>query len=418
MPHPTPPPTDKATTPHGTLGGPFVLRLGIANLGLFAALMTPVILTMTLRVEQVTPHDRERTLGLVLGVGAVVALLANPLAGRLSDRSRSRHGRRRPYLVGGALLGGLGLLVVTLAPNTPTLLAGWCLAQVGYNCAFAALLATIPDQVPRDDRGKASAAVGVSMTLGVTLAVLFAGAVPVPVGLLAPALLALATLGLFAHRLPDQVPDDDPGPFSARAFLGGLAFHPRRHPDFGWAWLTKFLVLLGGTAPLTYIALYVPHQLDTTASEAAGTVSLLLAASALVNASSAALGGWISDRLRRRKPLVIAGGLTIATGLATLIGADALPGLILAQLVLGIGAGLFGAVDTAMITEVLPDPDNPAKDLGVVNIANALPQSVMPLMAPVLLSVGTHPNYALLFGTSAACALLGSVLVTRIRTAR
>ncbi|KAA5831157.1 hypothetical protein F1721_20590 [Saccharopolyspora hirsuta] len=110
----TAPPDVPRSAPRG-----FVLRLGLANLGLYSALLTPVVVTMALRVAEVAPQHKESTLGLVLGVGAVLAMIANPLFGRLSDRTRSRFGRRRPWLVGTAAVAALlGALLVTRIKGT------------------------------------------------------------------------------------------------------------------------------------------------------------------------------------------------------------------------------------------------------------------------------------------------------------
>ncbi|MDK1473952.1 MFS transporter [Streptomyces sp. 549] len=397
----------------------YVPLLGAATLGLYTALMTPVVLTLALRVAEVAPDNKEAVLGLVLGVGAVFALVANPAAGRLSDRTRSRYGRRRPWLVGGVAGGVLGLAVIALVPSVPALVLGWSLVQTSFNAVYAALLATIPDQVPPDGRGRASGAVGAGVTAAVLVGAGIVALVPdLRAQLLLPVVLTVVLVGWFARSLRDQRPADAPQPFSVREFLTSFVFDPRRHPDFGWAWLTKFLVVFGAVAPMTYLVYYVPFLLDSTPARTAGTVAGLVALNFALQALTAFAGGWISDRTGRRKPFVIASGLVVATGLAMLAAAPDLTWLAVALAVTGIGGGLFYAVDLALITEVLPDPDNPAKDLGVVNIANALPQSLMPMIAPAVLLTGGGDNYTLLFALAAASAALGSLLVTRIRSAR
>ncbi|MFI8992698.1 MFS transporter [Streptomyces sp. NPDC053542] len=397
----------------------FVLRLGLANFGLYSALLTPVIVTMALRVADVAPHNKESVLGLVLGIGAVLAVIANPLFGRLSDRTRSRFGRRRPWLVGGLLGGLLGLAVIAFIPAVPALVIGWAVVQTSFNAVYAALMATIPDQVPEAARGSASGAVGTGLTAAVLagsgIAALSSDA---RVMFLLPAVLTVVLVGWFVWKLDDRAPADAPEPFSAKEFLGSFVFDPRRSPDFGWAWLTKFIVMFGSVAPMTYLAYYLPFRMGVSAAATASTVAVLVAAGYAVQSVTAAAGGRVSDRFGRRKPFVISSGLVVAAGLALLAFAPDLTWIIVAQCVMSVGGGLFYAVDMALITHVLPDPDNAAKDLGVVNIANALPQSLMPMIAPFLLAIGGGGNYPLLFGVAAAAALVGSVLVTRIKGAR
>ncbi|MEU6113468.1 MFS transporter [Streptomyces sp. NPDC047117] len=412
-----------ATRPAGSVGPApdtaprgFVLRLGLANFGLYSALMTPVIVTMALRVADVAPHRKEAVLGLVLGVGAVVAVIANPLFGRLSDRTRSRFGRRRPWLVGGVLGGLLGLTVIAFVPSVPALVAGWALVQAAFNAVYAALMATIPDQVPEAARGSASGAIGTGLTAAVLAGSGIAAVTSDPRAMfLLPAVLTVVFVGWFVLRLADRPPAEPPEPFSPREFLASFVFDPRRSPDLGWAWLTKFLVIFGSVAPMTYLAYYLPFRMGLSAAATAGTVALLVAGGYAVQSVMAAAGGWVSDRFGRRKPFVVAAGIVVAAGLALLALAPDLTWIVVAQLVMSVGGGLFYAVDMAMITQVLPDQANPAKDLGVINIANALPQSLMPMIAPFVLATGGGENYPLLFGIAAAAALAGSVLVTRIK---
>ncbi|MER5391974.1 MFS transporter [Saccharopolyspora sp. NPDC002686] len=409
----TPPEADRSA-PRG-----FVLRLGLANLGLYSALLTPVVVTMALRVAEVAPQHKESTLGLVLGIGAVLAMVANPLFGRLSDRTRSRFGRRRPWLVGGVVGGALGLCMIAFLPSVPALVIGWAITQCSFNAAFSALMASIPDQVPESGLGRASGAIGTSLTGAVLVGSgIAAFTSDLRVMLLLPAVLAVGLVCWFAATLPDRTPAGAPQPFSVREFLGSFVFDPRRAPDFGWAWFTKFLVMFGSVAPMTYLAYYVPFRMGLDAAATAGLVAALVAGGYGLQAATAALGGWLSDRTGRRKPFVMVSGLIVAIGIGLLAAAPGLSAIVVAQLVISVGGGLFYAVDTALITHVLPDESSRAKDLGIVNIANALPQSLMPMIAPFVLAVGGGQNYPLLFGIAAAATLLGALLVTRIKGTR
>jgi MFS family permease len=116
---------------------------------------------------------------LVAGVGAFLAVIANPLFGRLSDRTTSRLGMRRPWLLGGSVTGVLGLLVIALSNTVPGILIGWCIAQVAFNATLAALTAVIADQVPSKQRGTVSGFVGIAQGVdilaGVAIAQIFTG---------------------------------------------------------------------------------------------------------------------------------------------------------------------------------------------------------------------------------------------------
>ncbi|HEY0694859.1 MAG TPA: MFS transporter [Kribbella sp.] len=91
--------------------------------------------------------------------------LANPFFGKMSDRTSSKLGMRRPWMAIGLVVGPLGVLVVALAPNIPVVLLGWCIAQVFFNALPAAMVAVLPDQVSVVQRGQVSGVLGVCVPI-------------------------------------------------------------------------------------------------------------------------------------------------------------------------------------------------------------------------------------------------------------
>ncbi|MFJ2114863.1 MFS transporter, partial [Streptomyces sp. NPDC087850] len=224
--------TGPAATPPG-----FVPKVFLAQFGLFGALMTPVLVTMALRVAEVDPDNKTSSLSLVLGVGAIFALIANPLVGRLSDRTTSRLGRRRPWLIGGVVGGLTGLALIAFVPSIPVILLGWIITQICYNASLATLQATVPDQVAHRDRGKVSGALGVALTLAIVVSATLAGQVAdARVQFLVPAVLAIVLVGCFAVTMEDKPLATAPEPFSVKEFAGSFWTNPVEHRDFGWAW--------------------------------------------------------------------------------------------------------------------------------------------------------------------------------------
>ncbi|MFI0450480.1 MFS transporter [Actinomadura sp. 6N118] len=415
-------PAQKATdTPDTSEASPrgFAVLLAVANLGLWIPLIPPVLVTLHLRLEDLDAANKERNAGIVLGVGAFLALVGNPLAGRLSDRTASRFGRRRPWLIGGMAGGTAGIAVVALVPSLPAILLGWCLAQLSFNATLAALAATIPDHVPVERRGSMSGILGFSQIIAIAAGVGLVAALPgIAAKFLVPAVLGTVLVTTFALLLPDRRLAEPATPFSLREFAGTFWVNPRNHPDFGYAWLTRFLVSFGVFAPLTYLAFFLPDRVGIAEDDVDKTVALLVVIALGCTAVTSVLGGWLSDRAGRRKPFVIGSGVVLAAGIGLLAPATSLPQVIAAQIVLGIAGGMFLAVDMALITQVLPDPETTAKDLGVINIANTLPQSLAPAAAPLFLAIGDDKNYPAFYGFAALCALAGAVFVTRIKGVR
>ena len=411
----------------------WVALLALASVGLWAGFFGPIQVLLAQQAESLDAADKEQVLALVTGVGALVSVICNPLAGAFSDRTTLRAGRRLPWLVGGALGGAVFLVVLSVAPNVPVMLLAWCGVQATLNAMLAATTAMIPDQVPVDRRGRIGGIAAVAQTVGVVAGTGIAAATgSIAAGYLAIAVFLLVLAAPFAFSSRDAtLPVEARSPFVLRTFVASFWISPRIHPDFGWAWLTRFLVNLGNALGLLYLLYFLQDVLGYTSDQAEDRVFLLTAVYALTLVLTTVVFGAWSDRLGRRKVFVIWSGL-VSGGAAALLGiGQSWPAALAAAVVMGCAYGIYTAVDFALITQVLPTATDRAKDLGVINIANALPQVLAPVLAGVLLavveasgglvesdgdrfSVGYFAVYFLAFLAS----VLGSVFVTRIRGVR
>jgi MFS family permease len=200
-------------------------------------------------------------------------------------------------------------------------------------------------------------------------------------------------------------------PLRVGAFLRDFWVDPRTYPDFGWAWFTRFLVHVGNALGLVYLYYFLDDAVGHDDPE--GGVFLLTLLYSLASVATALLAGKASDRVGRRKPFVTTSGVVMAVATALLALVPVWPVVVGAAVVLGAGFGVFIAVDYALMTEVLPRADDAGRDLGVINIASALPQVLAPAVAaPVVTVLGGYP---VLYGLAAASVLLGALLVRRIR---
>ena len=382
-------------------------------LGLFSAWFGPIQVLLGLQASQVAPGHKEATLSLVTGLGALVSTLGNPVFGALSDRTTSRFGRRLPWIAGGLALGAVGLVVLASARGVAGMVVGWCLVQAFLNATFAALNASIADQVPVERRGLVSGLIGVAQTAGLVAGAGLAAAVgSTRTGYLVLAVLVVAlglphVLGARDLRLPGA-----PRP-TLRHVMAGFVPPLRRYPDFGWAWLTRFLVNLGNSTGTLYLLYYLMDAVGMEADKATTGVFILTGIYALTVFGSTVIGGVWSDKVGRRKPFVIAA--SIVTGLASLDLAltQNWVGAVVGAVILGIGFGAFTSVDFALVTQVLPSSGDAARDLGIINIASAGAQVLAPVLAaPVVTHLG---GYTTLYVMAAVVCLLGAACVLRIR---
>ncbi|MET0132026.1 MAG: MFS transporter, partial [Kibdelosporangium sp.] len=384
--------------------------LFFANLGLWLAFYAPIQILLPQQAELLAGAGKELVFGIVTGVGAAVAVVANPLVGLLSDRTTSRFGRRHPWTVLGAVAGAVGLVVLASAGNVVVMVLGWCLAQAGLNGMLAALLSAIPDRVPVAQRAKTGGFVGISQMLGTVLGAVLVTELVTSLsgGYLACAAVVLVGAAGFVLFTRDTVL---PKERTARTKLH-LWVSPKQHPDFARMWACHFMVNLGNALGTFYLLFFLADVVKRADPE--GSLLILMGMYGAALAVGALLTGWLSDRSGRRKRYVqIAVVLMAGAALVLVVLQTWLGGLIAAPL-LGAGFGMYWAVAIALLTQVLPAAADRAKDLGVVNIASSLPQVIAPLFASVVLgSLGGYPG---LFAASAVATLIAGYYVTRIRT--
>src|SRR4051794_30535272 len=406
--------------PTKEVGPKFVWALVIAQFVFFVALLGPAIIGIGVKVQSIVPGpEKAPALATVAGFGALFAVIGNVLFGRLSDRTTSRWGRRRPWIVAGTVVMTAAFAVMALGQSVPIVTAGWCLAQLGANATLAPFIATISDQVPKFQRGSVSALLGIAQNVGILggtyLAQLFKDQLVVL--FVVPSIFAIGAMLLFAIILPDQHLTIRPPKMTAEEWISTLWVNPVKHPDFALAWLSRFLITLATFMFTTFRLFYLRDELGLAESDAPAAVSLGVLIYTIALVASGWIAGRISDRTGRRKFLVAGSTLLFAAGIVLLAFVDTVSGFYMVEAVLGVAYGIYVGVDLALVVDVLPNPDDSGKDLGVFNMANALPQTVAPVIGAALLTVGSanNQNYDLLLYTAGVAGLIGALVVLPIK---
>jgi MFS family permease len=414
-------PTDTNHSSVTRVGWGFIALYTLSYTGGSLLFLAPLLVSLALKVNDLVGIEAApRNLALVTGVGSLLAIVANPLFGRLSDRTTARMGMRRPWILMGLGVGTIGILIVATAPTIGVVLVGWCICQVFFNCTLAAQAAVLPDQVPTSQRGVVSGMLGLCVPVASVAGTYLVQAFDQSLLLMftMPCLIGGAAIVAFVSRLQDRrlSPEDKP-PWSLRELAATFYVNPRRNPDFAWAFLSRFLMVTAYAFLVTYQAYYLIAQLGTAEVEVPHQVYLgtLVQSMALVAASPVA--GRLSDRSGRRKPFVIVAAAIYGAALFVIAAADGFNGYLLGMVISGIGFGTYMAVDLALVVDVLPDASNAAKDLGVLNIAGALPFAVAPASAPALLALG-NGSYGFLYTVAGASALLGAAALMPIKGVR
>ncbi|WP_432180677.1 MFS transporter [Streptomyces sp. NBC_00063] len=378
----------------------------------------PAVLLANL-VADVDPTHKSTSLGIISAIGAFGAMLANPIAGALSDRTYGRFGRRAPWMAGGALLGGLSLIALGLGNNLLWIGVAWTLAQIFLNGLQAPLTAVIPDRTPEKRRGVFSSAAGLAQMLGavggIAVAAGFADALGLGFAVFGVLVVIGTAIFLVLNKEPAATaPQGDA--FRLKTFLAGFWVSPRRHPDFAWAFAGRFLLVLGYYCISSYQLYILDDYLDLTRDRANDLVPLLSVAMLPGMIAMIVISGPWSDRVGRRKPFVIASSIGMAVALALPLILHSEASMFAYAVVVGCAFGMYMAVDTALMTQVLPRPDDAAKDMGVLNIANALPQALAPAVAAGV--IGVLGGYRSLFVAAVVLVALGALSILPIRTVR
>ncbi|MET4704859.1 MFS transporter [Frigoribacterium sp. UYMn621] len=426
----TTPALDRSTTdstvqlfgePKRQVSGGWIALFAIAWLGVWMAQLTPIQLLLPAQVEaQLSATywvDKVVAFGIVSGIAGVFALVTFPLTGALSDRTTSRFGRRRPWILGGALVFAAALVLLGLQQSLVGIGIFWSLALIGFCVLTAALTAVISDQVPVGQRGFVSGWISAPQAIGTILGVLLVVVLVLSqvAGYTLVAVLLVLLVLPFVLRIPDAVlPRSARSPLTLKGLIAGFWISPRQYPDFGWTLASRILVNFGnafGTSLLLYFlqdGLRVEHADDV-------LLVLILIYMIFVVLASLVLGR-LSDRLGRRKAFVFAAAALQGVAALMLAFVPLLGVAMVAAGILGLGYGCFLSVDQALATQVLPDAHTRGKDLGIMNIATAVPQAIAPLIGAFV--VAALAGFQGLFVLSALAALLGALAVLPIRSVR
>jgi MFS family permease len=418
--------------PTERVGFRWILGLTLASLGMWMATQTPLQVMLALQLQDITPQHKIVALGVVTGVGAIGSGLATPVVGALSDRTAhggrlgrfSRFsGRRHRWTLVMVLLAAACLVLLGQQGTVAGVAVLWFAFSVFQNGEFASLSAAIPDHVPVRQRATVAGWVGMPIALGLVLGTIFVVDVlgqHLVSGYITLAVLMVLLALPFVLFTPDHpLAPADREPFSWRRAAASYWISPREHPDFGWAWLTRFLASLAialGTLYLLYFLRDAVHyaRLFPGQTAADGLLILIVIYTVCVVIASV-IGGMISDRRDRRKMMVTVSGLLMAAAALLLTFWETWPSALGAAVLYGLGYGCYIAVDQALITQVLPKATDRAKDLGIINIAIVCPSAIGAAIAAPLVSLAGYPS---LFAATAVVAIAASIGVWRIKSVR
>nr|WP_300337913.1 MFS transporter [Actinomyces sp.] len=364
---------------------------------------------------------RAKSISLMMSIGSLFTLFAQPVIGVISDRWRSRLGRRAMWIVMGAIGGAIFMVGLRYSSTIAMLTLFWTVGQVSLNTMQAPLSTTVADRVPQDKVGLVSGLSGIGMMLGFTGGNIVAGILFNVLGLDTYFVFALGVvIGalLFVTFAKDRSSKDlEVEKFDWISFFKGYAV-PLRDHDFRWTWIARFFMFFGYTAISNFVLYILQSHLQPalSASEANTTFATLSSAALPGQLLMMLVAGRWSDKVGCRKPFVIGSSVVIAALMALPLLFPTLPVFYVFFIGMAAAYGMYMAVDTALFIDVLPDPEAAGRDLGVANVATNIGQMLAPMVAGQVVAVTA--GYDALFIMSVASVVIAALAIIPVRKIR
>lgn len=388
---------------------------------LWAGMITIVIQQMV--QQMVGEAKKDLYLGVTLGVGALVSTLVCLIVGTMSDRSRWAMGRRRPYIIFGTLLSIPAILWLAQVKSIPLLILDFCLIQLWVNAATSPYQAVVPDMVPKERQGTASAYMGVANLLGQLGGLWMCKTlVDKPGGLWSimvwfSVLLTVCML-YTVWKLPERSAADNSAPHVG--LIGTLResfqINRREYPDFMRLISSRFMINMGFYTCTEFLLYYVAGTLKApNPGDVTGLILIISTVSGLIGSFPA---GILSDRLSKKSVIYASNAIT-AVAVLCFIFTNAVTFAYAAAFVFGIGLGAFLTVDWAFATNLLPERDE-AKYMGIWHISFTVPQVVAPLVGGVVayyikMHCGPALAYRVVFMVALVYFAIGTTMIHSIR---
>lgn len=404
-------PLDKVTI--ARFGAGFIIFgvLWMSGLGIVSAVLLPMHYKT---IEGVNP---DALIGIVNAFTAVASLIANLMFGNFSDRSRSRFGRRTPWILFGAVLGGVTLFLTGTTHNAVLLTIFYCACMFGLNCMIAPMVAILSDRVPSGIRGTMSAFYGAGATIGSPIGTML-GALfiknLIPGFAVAGVLMFLggvvSMLIMPKEESADFLPKDEGSLKDVLVSFRPPAFHGAH--DFYKAFVGRFCMLVSYQMIAVYQLYIIQNYIGQSVDESAVTVSVVSMIMMVMSLVGSFISGPVSDIIGRRKVPVVVASVLFAIGIAIPWVFPSSMGMYLFAGIAGLGYAVYSAVDQALLVDVLPNKEEAGKDLGILNMATTLGQMCGPIVMSALV-VNLGYNFA--FPTSIALAIIGCFFIMAIK---
>lgn len=355
------------------------------------------------QVQQIVGRERkELFLGILMFPSSLVNMITPPVSGLISDRSTLKLGRRRPLMILGTIISVIMCLfcaiftfpwkIQSFELGFTFLLVSCSLLSLGLSITAGSFTGLMPDVIPAKEQGLASGSLGVGRSIGNLFGVvcggLFLVEIPSPYGIYSTyvlCFLVLMVVLLYCSLVVTEVPQQDVEKFSIKEFKT-FFLNPKTYRDFYLVFFSRLCFEMGIFSLLSYILYLLDDVFNVQNPQLNNTliITTILLSSIIISP----IAGYLSDKYGRKPLIYIAVGFTsLSLYVLSILALFKAPVALfyVDSVFLGIGMGIFYAVDWALVLDVLPTLDFIAKDMGIWHISTSFPTLVAPFMTGIIL---------------------------------
>ncbi|MCO7124654.1 MFS transporter [Sporolactobacillus shoreicorticis] len=365
--------------------------------------------------------------GIITSVTSLVSLFAGYIWGTLSDRTKSRFGKRTPWIFWGSIVAGIGLYLLGSFQTTLNLTLAYCFNTLGQNAIQTPMYAFLADRVPKNVRGTLSAGLGatsVGLPIGQFISSYFLGQSYQNVGFIVGGVL-IALSGLLALAIIPREPSSKTADFQQGKGIRDvlITLLPPKFEgahDFYKSCAGRFLIMTSYTMVMQYLLYILENYLGQSTLAAAQSMNRLSMFTLVVSLVGLVISGPMSDYIKRRKMPIISGGILMIIGTLVPLFVKSTNGIIAYAILAGLGYGVYLAVDGALNMDVIPEQakidKNTGKYIGFSNLTNTLGLTAAP-MATSFIVTATN-DYTLAFIVSIAATVIGIFFILAIKNVK
>lgn len=404
---------DKLYTFRFTIG--FGIFAILQNMGFY---MIASVL-MPSRLKDIGLAHPEVFLGTINASGAVISLFINVFVGSMSDRTRSRFGKRTPWYMGGSIIAALSFFLIGIPGTGYGVLIAYCFANIGQNMMTAPIVATLSDRVPEKNRGLVSASYGGGITIGQAIGTLLGSLFifHTIAGFITSGSMYIVAGIITFLLLPKEKSSNMKSPDSEKEHIWTIILKsftpPMKAPDFWKAFVCRSSLIIAYQMIVSYQLYILEDHVGQNKESAASVISIMSIITMAVSLLATMTAGPISDKLGKRKAPVILSCLLYAIGIAIPWVFPTVTGMLLFAGIAGLGYGMYMSVDQALNVEVLPNKENAGKDLGFINVATTAGQAIGSGITSTLVTVSG--SYNVVFPVAIIITIIAVISVWKIK---